>query len=114
MQDNEKNTFLNDVLKAIYQQNDSSQIGEQINGLGTTFCIYRQGNSRHYAATSVDRLSPTMNAICAMQYSDGSSAAVGYQGSDYHCFTIGFPLECIKSNKERNEIMRGILQYIMK
>ena len=114
MQDNEKSTFLNDVLKAIYQQNDSSQIGEQINGLGTTFCIYRQGNSRHYAATSVDRLSPTMNAICAMQYSDGSSAAVGYQGSDYHCFTIGFPLECIKSNKERNEIMRGILQYIMK
>ena len=48
-----------------------------------------------------------------MQYDNGSGAAVGYQGKDYNSFAIGFPLECITSSKERNDIIRGILNYVM-
>ena len=114
MQDINEQQFLTDVLKVSYQQNDSTTAGEFINGLGASFDIYRQTNPQHYAATSVDRLNPITGAICAMQYSDGTSAAVGYQGNDYHVFTTGFPLECIKSRETRNAIMRGILQYVMK
>ncbi len=114
MQDINEQQFLTDVLKVSYQQNDSTTAGEFINGLGASFDIYRQTNPQHYAATSVDILNPVAGAICAMQYSDGTSAAVGYQGNDYHVFTTGFPLECIKSRETRNAIMRGILQYVMK
>ena len=42
------------------------------------------------------------------------NAAVAYSGRDYRCFTMGFPLECIKDSRIRDSIMRGILNYLLK
>ena len=48
-----------------------------------------------------------------MTYSDNTSAAVAYQGTDYRAFTIGFPFECIKSPSKQASIMGGILRFLL-
>ena len=89
----------------------------EIRGLGTTFNIFRQHNERHYAAPQTDILVPALDvpqAFPAMVYAGNeSSAAVAYQGNDYHAFTMGFPFECITDKTKRNDIMRGILKFLI-
>ena len=121
--DNDK-LFLSNTLKASaagtinegleYSVDDTDSNGRIINGLGTQFSIYSKLNDRHYAATTTDKLQSATDAFCAMQYADGSTAAVAYDGKDYKTFSIGFPLECIKSKAMLNKIMHGILDFVMK
>ena len=85
-----------------------------VNGLGTTFSFYNRLNDKHYAATTTDILQPQYPAYCAMQYIDGTSAAVAYDGRDFKTFTVGFPLECIREMKTRESIFRGILAFLLK
>lgn len=106
----EEVSFLSKVLKIKY--NGSVRNNNVISGMGKTFSVYNQINEEHYAAQSMDILSPTSSAYCALQYEDGSSAAVAYKGSDYRTFTMGFPFECIKSEDTRNSIMKGILYFL--
>ena len=110
--DSEK-MFLKNILKITTTESDSANSNLQINGLGKQFYLFRSLNEAHYAATASDEITPVAGAICAMQYNNGSGAAVGYQGKDYNSFAVGFPLECITSTKERNDIIRGILNYVM-
>jgi hypothetical protein len=113
METDSEKAFLKNVLKIKKAESDSINSDLQIKGLGKQFYLLRSLNAVHYAATSSDEISPIDGAICAMQYDNGSGAAVGYQGTDYNCFSVGFPLECIASSKERNDIIRGILNYVM-
>lgn len=113
MSNDEERQFLADILKISHGGNDRENVNNQVNGLGKQFQIYRQLNEKHYACTSPDILVPVPGAFCAMQYSDGCSAAVAYKGNDYHAFTIGFPLECIQDRRLRNTIMRGIMAFLM-
>ena len=48
-----------------------------------------------------------------MQYADQTSSAVAYKGSDYSCFTMGFPFECIINKEARNKLMRGSSNYLL-
>lgn len=114
MQAPTESSFLGNVLKAHYVPTDSLTTQSTVNGLGMQFDIYRSLNDRHYAATSVDVIQPTGNAIVAMQYADGSDAAIAYRGNDYRCFTMGFPFECIIDRNTKNRIMQGILDFLMK
>ena len=84
-----------------------------MNGLGLQFDFFRTLNPNHYAATHADVLRPEGDAICAMQYSDGQSAAIAYSGNDYKAFVMGFPFECITGAATRNKLMQGILNYIL-
>lgn len=111
--DSEKD-FLSQTLKTQYAPNDSVQINGTVNGLGMNFDFYNYINEDHYAAVHPNIIQPTGNAICAMQYGDGSSAATAYNGRDYKTFVMGFPFECIKDRKARMQIMRGILNYLDK
>ena len=106
--------FLNDVLKLSFGGSDQNSPSSKVQGLGMTFDIYRTLNETHYAATAPDILNPTSTSQCVMRYGDGRNAAVAYSGRDYSCFTMGFPLECIKDPNTRNAIMRGILAYLLK
>lgn len=112
MQSNVEKVFLSDVLNLSYQQTDSIKPTENAQGLGLSFSYYNTLNDKHYAATHPDILQPNVNAICAMQYANGASAAVAYKGSNYRTFTIGFPFECIKEENIRNQVMAGILKYL--
>ena len=115
MQAASEHQFLADELKVVLtgqQQNALKQLS-LIRGLGTQFNIYNQLNDKHYAATTSDILLPRHPAYCAMQYADGTSAAVAYDGADYKAFTMGFPLECIREKNQRESIMRGIMGFLL-
>ena len=113
MPTDEERQFLSDVLKVRFDGVNRSSSGI-IKGLGTTFDFYRQLNEQHYAATSSDILLPSVDNNCfpAMAYENGTSAAVAYQGTDYRAFTIGFPLECISEKEKREQITRGIINFL--
>ena len=106
--------FLADVLKLSYGGSDKGSNYNNVQGLGMSFDIYRSLNEIHYAATSPDILNPLSNSNCVMRYGDGRNAAVAYSGRDYRCLTMGFPFECIKDEKTRNSIMKGLLNYLLK
>lgn len=114
MQNDGEQQFLSSVLQLEYHPADSVTAEPAINGLGMTFDIGRRLNRHHYAATRVEILHPQGQAYCAMQYADGTSAAVAYDGAAYKSFVMGFPFECIQSPATRNLLMQGIMQFLQK
>ncbi|WP_337644922.1 golvesin C-terminal-like domain-containing protein [Prevotella sp.] len=107
--------FLSDVVKVAYERSDRTRTNNMVNGLGINFDIIRNLNSVHYAATSVDVMHPSVSsAFCAMQYADGSSAAVAYDGGDYKSFVMGFPFECINNMKARRQVMKAVMDFLVK
>lgn len=105
--------FLENTLKVNYSPTDSCKNNSYITGLGLNLNLYNYYNDIHYAAPKTDIIHPLPSAICAMQYADQTSSAVAYKGSDYSCFTMGFPFECIIDKDTRNKLMRGILNYLL-
>lgn len=105
--------FLSSTLKCNYAGRSAAPSGS-IKGMGTAFEYWWQLNEEHYAATSADVLQPVSPAFTALQYADGSDAAIAYKGTDYRSFCMGFPFECITDKPKRNAIMHGILNYLLK
>lgn len=106
-------SWLSRYLKASSGGSIKTDTLSGVSGLGMQFDFIRTLNPDHYAATRTDVLHPEGDAICAMQYSDGQSAAVAYSGNDYKTFVMGFPFECITDASSRNKLMQGILNYIL-
>jgi len=106
-------TFIHQILKIKHDGFLRANTDSVINGMGTSFEIYRKPNNDHYACNSVDVLSPIGSAYSAMTYGDGQSACVAYEGNDYRAFTIGFPFECITSYRKRSAIMKGIVDFLI-
>lgn len=106
--------FLADILKTKYEGSERNDKNGTINGMGTTFDIYRQLNERHYAAVAPDVIMPVAPAWSALTYSSGHSACVAYDGSDYRLFVLGFPFECITDPGKRAQIMRGAMNFLCK
>lgn len=108
----EEKFFLSQLLKVSYDQTKLDNINNEISGLGLKYEIFNTFNDQHYAATHPEVLTPSVGGICAMQYSNGKSAAVGYKGI-YSCFTMGFPFECIIDDEMKDKIMQGIIAYLL-
>ena len=105
--------FLQNTLKVEANGTYRTASSAEITGMGTSFDIYNRLNSRHYAVTSADILSPYGGtAFPALLYGNGTAAAVAYPGADYRCFVMGFPFECIKAQKARRQIMAAILNFV--
>lgn len=113
MRKDDEAEFLEKVLHVTYKGSVRPCSDNIIKGMGTSFNIYTALNEEHYAATSVDLLSPVGAAFCALTNNDGHSVCVAYDGKDYRTFTMGFPFECITSEKVRSSIMRGILNFVL-
>lgn len=112
MQSTTEKKFLADVLGISFQSTDRVLANGRIAGLGMQYEFYNMLNDKHYAATHPEILSPTGGGICAMQYADGTSAAVGYKGR-HNSFTMGFPFECIRNTSHKKKIMQGLLAYLL-
>lgn len=105
--------FLTDVLKCQFAGRSEAATNE-VRGLGTSLMYWKQLNEYHYAATATDILQPIAPAFAAMQYIDGNTAAVAYQGNDYRLFAMAIPFECIQTQQKQGSIMRGILNFLSK
>ena len=106
--------FLAKVLKTGSAGACTTRSNSRVEGMGVSFDIIDEPNPTHYAATSVDRLTPCAPAFAAMRYAGGGEAAVAYDGSDYKSFVMGFPYECISDAAVRRSIMKGILAFLVR
>lgn len=108
-------SFMSDVLKTTFTGTDTNAGNNMVDGLGLSFDIIRQINDRHFAATSVDRISACDGrSFAAMRYQDGSTAGVAYDGTDYKSFVMGYPYECINNVRTRQQVMKGLLGFLLK
>lgn len=108
-------SFMSDVLKTTFTGTDTNAGNNMVDGLGLSFDIIRQINDRHFAATSVDRIAACDGrSFAAMRYQDGSTAGVAYDGTDYKCFVMGYPYECINNVRTRQQVMKGLLGFLLK
>lgn len=107
-------TFLRQVLHIDIDGNIYQTHSGTISGMGTTFNIYSDLNATHYAATKADILPAAEPAFCALTYDSGTSACVAYKGQSYRTFAMGFPFECITSEKKQASVMKGILNFLMR
>lgn len=108
-------SFMSDVLKTTFTGTDTNAGNNMVDGLGLSFDIIRQINDRHFAATSVDRIAACDGrSFAAMRYHDGSTAGVAYDGTDYKSFVMGYPYECINNVRTRQQVMKGLLAFLLK
>lgn len=108
-------SFMSDVLKTTFTGTDTNAGNNMVDGLGLSFDIIRQINDRHFAATSVDRIAACDGrSFTAMRYQDGSTAGVAYDGTDYKSFVMGYPYECINNVRTRQQVMKGLLGFLLK
>lgn len=108
-------SFMSDVLKTTFTGTDNNAGNNMVDGLGLSFDIIRQINDRHFAATSVDRIAACDGrSFAAMRYQDGSTAGVAYDGTDYKSFVMGYPYECINNVRTRQQVMKGLLGFLLK
>lgn len=108
-------SFMSDVLKTTFTGTDTNAGNNMVDGLGLSFDIIRQINDRHFAATSVDRIAACDGrSFAAMRYQDGSTAGVAYDGTDYKSFLMGYPYECINNVRTRQQVMKGLLGFLLK
>lgn len=107
-------SFMSDVLKTTFTGTDTNAGNNMVDGLGLSFDIIRQINDRHFAATSVDRIAACDGrSFAAMRYQDGSTAGVAYDGTDYKSFVMGYPYECINNVRTRQQVMKGLLGFLL-
>lgn len=108
-------SFMSDVLKTTFTGTDTNAGNNMVDGLGLSFDIIRQINDRHFPATSVDRIAACDGrSFAAMRYLDGSTAGVAYDGTDYKSFVMGYPYECINNVRTRQQVMKGLLGFLLK
>ena len=108
-------SFMSDVLKTTFTGTDTNVGNNMVDGLGLSFDIIRQINDRHFAAISVDRIAACDGrSFAAMRYQDGSTAGVAYDGTDYKSFVMGYPYECINNVRTRQQVMKGLLGFLLK
>lgn len=103
--------FIQQLLKYNYKQSIRELDSNSITGLGRTFTIPRLPNEKMYPVVAPECLSPVEPAFPALLYTaDNQCAAVAYQGN-YRTFIMGFPLESIEQETDRNTVMASILHF---
>ncbi len=105
--------FIQNTFHFSFSASKTPRHSTEIVGMGTSFDIFTELNELHYAATSIDVLSPIAPAFCALTH-EGNSVCVAYDSKNGRCFTLGFPFECITTSQKRSLIMGGILAFIFK
>ena len=114
MQLDAERSFMSNLFKVGFGGQNTDIATNLVNGLGISFDIIRRPNDRHYAAQSVDVVSPLAPAFCAMRYADGTDAAVAYDGIDHKAFVMGFPVECINNVRSRQQVMKAVVTFLAK
>ena len=103
--------FTQNILKYAYGQSITDNRSRNINGLGRTFSIPSLPNEYAYPVTAPECILPIGTAFPVLTYTAGNqSAAIAYQGN-YRTFVMGFPLESIEQETDRNAVMASILQF---
>ncbi len=70
-------------------------------------------NSEIYAVEAPDAIGPVNGSINILRYKENDTSAGILYKEEYGVVAIGFPFECILESKERDKVMRNILNYLL-
>lgn len=78
------------------------------------FDIFREWNSERMGVRHPDVLKPESRAERMLTYGNSkNAAAVSFKNATYRSVVLGFPFECITSGRERDHVMKYILNYLI-
>lgn len=123
--DERSKSFAQEVLKFRWMTHYASATGEvkmAQNPLGVgyneipcgVYSFKTRPNTEVYSVESPDGLVPVgPNAWTIFRYADNNiSAGVAYKGEDYRCVTLGFPIETLETEEQRDAILADILKFL--
>ena len=85
-----------------------------VTGLNTSASIFCNPSEVNYWVRSTDVLEGVNGAFSTMVYTkDNHSAAVAYPGPGYRVLAFGFPLECIKEDAVRRDILGIAIDFLL-
>lgn len=76
---------------------------------------YNTLNSESYAVEHPDAIEPADNEACTVfRYSENNlSAGIIYKGKRYGTAVLGFPIESVKNQEDRNQLVKGLLDTLI-
>lgn len=92
-----------------------NHVSDMVYANGKAFPVYRHINGEHYASVASDILIPATEekeAIRFATYHTGETAGLIVKNGGKNIVALGFPIECIKEEKDRTEIMRTIIRLV--
>lgn len=118
---NSSQNFNSSILQSFNSSvlTDKSIIG--VNGSNLDFTIYREMNPYSYAVPNITSITPLPQSeeskgtsFAMLQYSNNLPAGIAYDGIDYKSVILGFPIESIREDDQRNGLMRAITNFLCK
>ena len=79
----------------------------------TSYTYHHLPNAQNYHVCNVDAIEPYGQGACTiMRYADNQiSAATAYRGRNYRCCIFGFPIECLTSQTDIDDILSRIIRF---
>jgi hypothetical protein len=111
-----QDAFVADKLKYRYVSSVPTDSICSVQGLNNVATIYSRPSEQNYWIRSTDVLesAQSSNAFSTMVYTTGNhSAAVAYPGPGYRVLAFGFPLECIKDDEIRRNILSISIDFLL-
>lgn len=108
--------FTKNILKYTGPEAVLSSSYTTLTGSGVTFDIVKDLNDSIYNVTYSDCLKPEAPAFTTFSYSnnDNLSASSAYLSPDFNCFSLGVPFESIRTEDQRKEVMKVILDFLFR
>ena len=110
----QQDAFVADKLKYRYVSFAPTDSLCSVQGLNNTALLYSNPNEQNYWVKSTDIIEGVGGAFSTMVYSKGNhSAAVAYPGPGYRVLAFGFPLDCIKDDEARQNILGIGIDFLL-
>ncbi len=112
--------FATEILKYKWRAGQASRTGKVKSVVSLysmlyngNFAFHNELNSESYVVEAPDAIEPAdAGAYTILRYSENNlSAGIAYKG-DYKTLVLGFPFESIKSEFERNKMMKMVLEFL--
>ncbi len=114
MHNAQQDAFVADKLKYRYVSFAPTDSLCSVQGLNNTALLYSNPNEQNYWVKSTDIIEGVGGAFSTMVYSKGNhSAAVAYPGPGYRVLAFGFPLDCIKDDEARQNILGIGIDFLL-
>lgn len=87
-------------------------VASPFKSLNGKYYYYNELNSESYVVENPDAIEPVgNNAYTVYRYTENNfSAGTFYKGDRYNTCILGFPIESIKDDSKRNELIKGIVE----
>ena len=106
-------SFASEVLHYRWEGPLPSATHNQIKGMRSKATIKRTADKYGYGLTKPDVISPVGIASTLFTYPESNlSAGVGYKDRTCATLTLGFPLESVEQEKERDRIIKSALRFL--